>query len=202
MFEDFDDFSFDFSGENKDGKYFCDSILEFNMLTQIMPTEEVGISFNGEIKIDDTISVITDKQVKLENPEVATKTYKKVMEMRNLTEDERVNVSKFRLILKKVFDVYFKGQKYRRNLCIFWALIMCFDIAVENYFGALLMAAFITLYTSPIKFIKEVKKILGSKKRKKELSTELSELHIWGDVNSVDEDEGVRLYFKPKASNM
>ena len=61
--------------------------------------------------------------------------------MRELTEAERTNVNKFKLVLKKLFDVYFKGQKFRRNLCVFWAIILGFDIATENYFGALMMAA-------------------------------------------------------------
>ena len=122
--------------------------------------------------------------------------------MRELTEAERTNVNKFKLVLKKLFDVYFKGQKFRRNLCVFWTIILGFDIATENYFGALMMAAAITLYTSPIKFAKELKKIFGNKKRKKELSEELSKMNMLGHVGSVDEDEGVQLYFKPKAPNM
>ena len=193
---------FEFEGESEDGKFYCDSISEFQMLTKFIPLEEVGISFSGEIKIDEKTSVITDKQIKLETPEEAAKTYQKVMEMRDLTEAERTNVNKFRLVLKKIFDVYFRGQKFRRNLCIFWMIVLGLDIATENYFGALIMAAFITLYTSPIKFIKEMKKIIGSKKRKKELTEELSKSNVLGYVDSVLEDEGVQLYFKPKAPNM
>ena len=132
----------------------------------------------------------------------ATQALKKVMEMRDLTEAERTNVNKFRLVLKKIFDVYFRGQKFRRNLCIFWMIVLGLDIATENYFGALIMAAFITLYTSPIKFAKELKKIFGNKKRKKELSEELSKMNMLGLVDSVDEDEGDQLYFRPKAPNM
>lgn len=199
--EEFGGFGFEFEGESEDGKFYCDSIPEFQMLTKFIPLEEVGISFSGEIKIDEKTSVITDKQIKLENPEEAAKTYQKVMEMRDLTEAERTNVNKFKLVLKKVFDVYFRGQKFRRNLCIFWMIILGFDIATENYFGALIMAAFITLYTSPIKFIKEMKKIFG-KKRKEQLMDELSKMNLLGHVNSVDDDEGVQLYFKPKAPNM
>jgi hypothetical protein len=197
MFEEFDDYE----DECEDGKVYIDSIYEFQMLSKILPMEEVGISFNGEIKIDEKTSVITDKQIKLENPEVAAKTYQKVMEMRELTEVERANVNKFKLVLKKIFDVYFRGQKFRRNLCVFWTIILGFDIATENYFGALIMAAFITLYTSPIKFIKEVRKIF-SKKKREELSEELSKVNMLGYVNSVDDDEGIKLYFRPGSTNM
>ena len=106
MFEE--EFSgFDFETDRTDGIHFTDSVLEFDMLTKFIPLEEVGISFNGEIKIDDTMSVITDKQIKLDNPEEAKKTYLKVIEMRELTEAERINVSKAKLFMKKLFDVFF-----------------------------------------------------------------------------------------------
>lgn len=200
--EEFGGFGFEFEGESQDGKFYCDSVPEFQMLTKFLPLEEVGISFSGEIKVDEMTSVITDKQIKLENPEVAAKTYQKVMEMRDLTEAERTNVSKAKLVLKKLFEVFFKGQKWRRNLCIFYAVIVGFDIAVENYLGAILMTICILLYSSPIKFIKEMKKMFGNKKRKEELSEELSKLNVLGYVDSVPEDEGVQLYFKPKAPNM
>ena len=65
----------------------------------------------------------------------------------------------------------------------------------------IILAACITLYTSPIKFIKEVRKIF-SKKKREELSEELSKMNVLGYVNSVDEDEGIQLYFKPKVPNM
>ena len=199
--EEFGGFGFEFEGASEDGKFYTDSLTEFQMLTKFLPLEEVGISFSGEIKVDENTSVITDKQIKLDNPEVATKTYQKVMEMRELTEVERTNVSKAKLVLKKLLDVFFKGQKWRRNLCIFYAVIVGFDIAVENYLGALLMTTCILLYTSPVKFVKEVRKIF-SKKKREELSEELSKMNVLGYVNSVDEDEGIQLYFKPKAPNM
>lgn len=195
-------FGFEFEGESEDGKFYCDSVPEFQMLTKFLPLEEVGISFSGEIKVDEKTSVITDKQIKIDNPDAAIKTYQKVMEMRELTEVERTNVSKAKLVLKKLFEVFFKGQKWRRNLCIFYATLVAFDIAVENYFGALLMTACILLYTSPIKFAKELKKIFGNKKRKEELKEELSKLNMLGHYDSVPDDEGVQLYFKPKAPNM
>mgnify|MGYP003302005075 CR=1 FL=1 len=197
MFDKFDDFR----TECEDGKVYVNSIYEFQMLSKILPMEEVGISFNGEIKIDEKTSVITDKQIKLENPEIAVKTYQKVMEMRELTEVERANISKAKLVLKKLFDVFFKGQKFRRNLTIFWVVLLGFDVAVENYFGALMMTACILLYNSPIKFVKEVRKIYSNKKRKA-LEEELSNVNMLGYVNSVDDDKGVQLYFKPKAPNM
>jgi hypothetical protein len=195
MFEEFE-----FEDMSEDGKVYCESLAEFKMMTSVLPIDEVGISFNGEIKIDEKTSVITDKQIKLDNPEEAKKTYLKVMEMRELTEAERLNVSKAKLILKKLFDVFFKGQKFRRNLTIFWLVIVGLDIAAENYFGALTMTACILLYNSPIKFIKEIKKMYN-KKRRLELEKELTDMKMLGHVNLVDEDEGIRLYYKPKSSN-
>ena len=58
------------------------------------------------------------------------------------------------------------------------------------------------LYNKPIAFAKEIKKMIGSKKRKEILSEELSKANVLGYVNSVPDDEGVQLYFKPKAPNM
>ena len=77
---------------------------------------------------------------------------------------------------------------------------MGLDIAAENYFGALTMTACILLYNSPIKFIKEIKKMYN-KKRRLELEKELTDMKMLGHVNLVDEDEGIRLYYKTKSSN-
>lgn len=198
MFEE----EFDGFERENDDKYYCDSIPEFQMLTKFIPLEEVGISFSGEIKIDEKTSVITNKQIKLENPGVATKTYKKVMEMRELTEVERINVSKAKLFLKKLFTVFLEIKNGEFIIQFFVLLFLLFDLCVDNYFAAFVMAAAVASNTSPVEFIKEMKKIFGSKKRKQELSDELSKMNMLGHVNSVDEDEGVRLYIKPKVSSM
>ncbi len=202
MFEETSGFGFEFEGESEDGKFYCDSVPEFQMLTKFLPLEETGLSFSGEVLLDDNTSVITDKQVKMNSPEDSVKTYLKVMEMRDLSEAEIKHISKYKLFFNKLFNVYFRGQKWRRNFCVFWTIIMGLDIASENYFGALLMAACITMYTSPVKFAKEIKKMIGSKKRKEVLMEELSKANVLGYVNSVPDDEGVQLYFKPKAPNM
>ena len=67
---------------------------------------------------------------------------------------------------------------------------------------ALFYVAAIALYNKPIAFAKEIKKMISSKKRKEVLSEELSKANVLGYVNSVPDDEGVQLYFKPKAPNM
>ena len=168
------------------------------MLTRFIPLEEVGISFSGEVEVDGNTSVITDKQVNMGTPEKAVKTYLKVMEMRELTDVEREKASKGKLFLKKVFEVFFRGDKWRRNLCIFWVALASFHIACENYLSALLATACILLYCSPVKFLKEVKKMCTSKKRKEELSEELSEQHLLPYIDSVPA-EGIQLYFRPKS---
>ena len=200
MFEESNEYYFK-QEERNDDNHYTNSVIEFDLLTKFITLEEVGISFNGEIKIDEMTSVITDKQIKLDSPEEAKKTYLKVMEMRDLTEAERLNVSKAKLFMKKLFDVFFKGQKFRRNLTIFWLVILGFDVAIENYFGVLMMTACILLYNSPIKFIKEIRK-MSNKKREEELTEELIEMKMLGYVNSVDNDEGIKLYYKPKVTNI
>ena len=193
---------FEFEGESEDGKFYCDSVPEFQMLTRFLPLEEVGISFSGEIKVDDNTSVITDKQVKMENSDMAVKTYLKVMEMRDLSEDEIKHINKFRLFFKKLFEVFFRKEKSRVYFTSLWLALLSFEIAMDDYLMALFYVAAIALYNKPIAFAKEIKKMIGSKKRKEVLSEELSKANVLGYVNSVPDDEGVQLYFKPKAPNM
>lgn len=201
MQEDFE-FGFEFEGESEDGNFYVDDIFEFNTLTKMLPIEKVGLSFSGEIEVDENTSVITDKQVEFENPEKTIKTYQKVMEMRDLTEDEIKQVSKFRLFFKKLFDIFFRGQKFRIFFTSWWMLLTVFEVATDDYLMALLYVAAIALYTSPIKFAKEMKKMIGSKKRIEELRNELTDLNIMGLVNSIPDNEGIQLYFKPKVPNM
>ena len=193
---------FEFEGESEDGKFYCDSVPEFQMLTRFLPLEEVGISFSGEIKVDDNTSVITDKQVKMENSDMAVKTYLKVMEMRDLSEDEIKHINKFRLFFKKLFEVFFRKEKSRVYFTSLWLALLSFEIAMDDYLMALFYIAAIALYNKPIAFAKEIKKMIGNKKRKEILSEELSKSNVLGYVNSVPDDEGVQLYFKPKAPNM
>lgn len=193
---------FEFEGESEDGKFYCDSVPEFQMLTRFLPLEEVGISFSGEIKVDDNTSVITDKQVKMENSDMAVKTYLKVMEMRDLSEDEIKHINKFRLFFKKLFEVFFRKEKTRVYFTSLWLALLSFEIAMDDYLMALFYVAAIALYNKPIAFAKEIKKMIGSKKRKEILSEELFKANVLGYVNSVPDDEGVQLYFKPKAPNM
>ncbi len=200
--EEFGGFGFGFEGESEDGKFYCDSIHEFDMLTKMLPIDEVGLSFTGEIKIDDMTSVLTDKKIKFKDPEEAKKTYIKVMEMRELTEIERSKVSKVKLVLKKTLDVLFKGKKWLAYYCGLCVLMTTGHIIAENYLSALIWSGAFILNSSPIKYAKELNKLFGSKKQKEKLKEELIEANIYGYVNSVEEDEGVQFYFVPKAPNM
>ena len=58
------------------------------------------------------------------------------------------------------------------------------------------MAACITLYTSPIKFIKEVKKILTSEEKKDALRNELSKVNL-GGLEYMPKDS-IKLFVKDK----
>lgn len=188
----------EFEGASDDGNLYVDSIPEFNMLTRFIPLEEVGISFSGEVEVDGNTSVITDKQVNMGTPEKAVKTYLKVMEMRELTDVEREKASKGKLFLKKVFEVFFRGDKWRRNLCIVLAVLAGYNVSLENYFCTSFLVGCILSVSDPVKFLKEIKKMCTSKKRKEELSEELSEQHLLPYIDSVPA-EGIQLYFRPKS---
>ena len=197
-----EDVEFGFEEESENRNFYCDSVPEFEMLTMMLPIEETGLSFSGELDIDDNYSVITDKQVKMKSPDDSIKTYQKVMEIRDLSEAEILKMSKFKLFLKKLFEVFFRNRKCLVFLTMFWLGLMTFEISTDDYLTAFVYVCAIALYNSPIKFAKELKKIFGNKGRKEELKKELNEQKLMGLVYSIPEDEGIQLYFKPKAPNI
>lgn len=200
--EEFDGFGFEFEGESEDGKFYCSSLPEFKMLTKFLPIEETGLSFSGEVIVDDKTSVITDKQVKLQSPDETEKTYLKVMEMRDLSEAEIKQISKFKLFFNKLFEVFFKNQKFRVYFTSMWLALLAFEISTDDYLSSLIYIAAIALYNSPVKFAKEIKKMFCSRRKKEELKEELSEKNLMGLINSIPEDDGIQLYFKPKSHSM
>lgn len=46
-------------------------------------------------------------------------TYQKVMEVRELTQDEILKMNKWRLFLKKLFEVFFRNKKWRVYYTVF-----------------------------------------------------------------------------------
>lgn len=209
MFEDmFEDFIFGFNFEtgeddkDNDGKIYVRNTHEFLMLANMLPVEELGLSFCGEVEIGEGVSILTDKQIKMGSADEAIKTYQKVIEVRELTELEQEAANKFRLFFRKLFEVFFRNEKWRVFYTAFCSVMLGLDIATDNYFGIALMSACIMLYNSPVKFYKELKKMIGSKKRLEKLEEELSNMNVLGYVNSVDNDEEIQLYLKPNASNM
>ncbi len=193
---------FMFEGESEDGKFYTKDVKEFDFITSKLPIEETGISFSGEVEVGEGVSVITDKQVKMGNPEDSKKTYIKVIEYRELTEAERLHVSKVRLVLKKLFDVFFNKSKVNLYLSLFWGVIATLEVKMDDYFWALIYTSMIIFYNHPIKFAKELKKIVGNKKEVEKLEDELVQNSLLGYANSIPEDEGIQLYFKPKAPTM
>lgn len=183
-----------------DKNFYFNDVEMFRIGLFGIPVEETGICFSSEIDVYDNVSVITDKKVKMNSPEESINTYLKVLEIRDLSEDEIRNISKFRLFFKKLFEVFFRNQKFRVFLTSYWLLFLGFEIATDDYLTALIYIAGIALYTSPIKFAKEMKKMFSSGKRKNELKDELTNLNIMGLVNSIPDDDGIQLYFKPKGN--
>lgn len=190
MFEDSDEF--------QDERMYFDSVPEFKMLSCIVPTEEVGIRFSGEIAIDDSMSVITDKTIPLSDVEETVKTYQKVMEIRELTEDEILHINKWRLVFKKLFDVFFRGKKWRVFYTAFCSCALAIDIDTNNILGILLMTLCILCNTSPIKFAKELPKIFASSEKVEQLKAEIDNKEIVSTISSIPDDEGIQLYLKPK----
>lgn len=173
----------------------------FDSLTSKNQYEEVGISFEGEIKIDDYISVITNKNIKSKNPKEAKNTYLKVMEMRELTEEEMQEIGPAKKVLKAAFEVLCSGSK----LCVFYAVFLAttlgLDIYNGNFIQILIKTACLIWVLKPVKFLKEVRKILKSPERIEELREYLHGKGVSGYINSVDNDEDIKMYVKVRKDN-
>lgn len=157
---------------------------------------EAGLHFNGETKIDENMYVVTDKRVEIDGLMETKKTYLKVMEMRELTEEEMKYANKARHILSKMFEIMF----YNKKIMIAWTLFVCttlgIDIASGNFLGIALKSICLLLINRPIKFIKEVTNILNSDKKKEELTDYLRENHVLGYALSVDDNDDIKMYAK------
>lgn len=188
-----------FGVNDTDGeRVYLDSVKVFEQMTNMMPLEETGLYFHDEVEVGNGVSVITDERVSLGSPENTAKTYHKVVEVVELNELEMQEANKARLLLKKLFEVFFKGKKGLVIYTMFIGLCIGLDIATKDWFGLLLNISLIFLWDSPIKFAKEVKKIFTSSKKREELSEELKELGISSTLQNVSSKDSVQLYYKPR----
>lgn len=188
-----------FGVNDTDGeRVYLDSVKVFEQMTNMMPLEDTGLYFHDEVEVGDGVSVITDERVSLGSPENTAKTYHKVVEVVELNELEMQEANKARLLLKKLFEVFFKGKKGLVIYTMFIGLCIGLDIATKDWFGLLLNISLIFLWDSPIKFAKEVKKIFTSSKKREELSEELKELGISSTLQNVSSKDSVQLYYKPR----
>lgn len=180
--------------------YYADSIREFDFATKaFLGNVETGISVYDELDVGNGVSVITEKEIPFNSPEETKKNYIKVMEVRDMTEAEMDVANKFRLFFKKLFNVFFKGKKWVMAYSLFCATMIAFDIAVENYFGALIMFICIWVTTSPVKFMKSLKGLLTSKKKKEELRQEVLEMNL-GGLEYIPE-ESIKMFVRPSNTN-
>ena len=178
--------------------YYANSIKEFDFVLNAYAGQEVetGISVSDKVEIDDCISVLTEKEVLFDTPEETRKNYLKVIEVQELSESEVEELGKIRLILKKIFTVFFKDKKWNVAYGIFCTLLIGIDIALDNWFGAVVMLMCLWVSTSPVKFIKEVKKLLVSEEKKEQLKQELREVDL-GNLEFVSK-ESIQLFVKEK----
>ena len=191
-----------FDGVNTNEKHYVESIAEFIFLCSFLPNDEVGISFNGEVEIDDKVSVVTSKDIVLKDADTAVNTYQKVMEIRELTEAERLHISKWKIVIKKLFEVFFNKEKFRIYFTAFWSLCTITNLISDNYLSAMIYIAAIALYNKPIKFTKEILKMLNSSEKVEQLKKEIENTDVLSYINSTLEDEGIKLYIKAKPLNM
>ena len=184
--------------QNNENIVSTNSVLEYKTLASMFEYTETGLSITGEMNLGGCTTISTNKCISLPDEEKVVESYQKVVEMRELTTQELENVSKAKLILKKSFDVLFKGKKFNLYYFIFLAGLFGIDMAIENYLGASLMVLFSLFYISPIKFYKEVKNVLAREKRIEELQQYLIDNNLLSLYCSDHDDVEISLYLKPK----
>ena len=187
-----------FGVNDTDGKrVYVEEASFFERMTNMMPLEDTGLYFHDEIKVSEDVSVITDQRVSIGSPEETVRTYHKVVEMVELNEMEIEEMNKFRYFFKKMFEVFFKGSKGLVAYTTFLGLSVGLDIYTKDWLGLILNISLICMWNSPIKFYKEIKKMLVSEKKKEELKDELSQLGINSTLTNVSKD-AIRLYYEPR----
>lgn len=160
--------------------------------------EEVGISFDGETKISNDVSILTDKNIKIDTPAEAHKTYLKVMEVRDLTKEELDSACKIRKFFRLIFQTLFNGKMWQ----VFWGTFVGSGLLLNLYKGNILLALIdfvcLCVVLSPVKCFKEIVKFFTASSRLEKLSAYLKEQKVYGYVNSVDADQDIKLYVKFK----
>ena len=99
-----------------------------------------------------TISEVENREFE----EETVKTYHKVVEMVELNEYEIQEMNKVRLLLKKLFEVFFKGSKGLVAYTIFLGFCIGLDVYTKDLLGLILNISLVFLWNSPIKFYKEI----------------------------------------------
>lgn len=211
MFEDvkfFEKIIQDMFGDDAffDSEIICaDSVRYFKILVERFPSSEVGLKFCGEVEISNGVSVIIpDIFLKLENPEETVKTYQKVVEMRELDEYEKEEANKARLLLKKLFEVFFRNRKSNIACCLYYLTFFGINVflgvqgSVFNMMSSVIFLSLFAASTSPLKYFKEVKKILTLEARKEKLMEYFLENNMLNYVDLVSTDENIQLYLKQK----
>lgn len=146
-----------------DNVFFSDSDLYFEFIKSLYSLdkiEETGLRIQSEIKISEDMSITIDKMVKIDGLEDTHETYLKVVEMRDLTEDEIKHANKAREFLSKMFEILFRGQKSNAILTIALILTMGLYASVGNFIGCFGFIPSLFIISSPIAFTKEIYKII------------------------------------------
>lgn len=184
-------------GNNENKLYFNTDLTLAALLAKPDEILESGLSFDGEVKLNDNMSIITDKEVKVNGGLSDThKTYLKVMEMRELTEEEIKYANKVREFLAKMFEIMF----YNKKIMIAWTMVVATALGINisngDFLGIILKSVCVLVINRPIKFIKEVINMFKRDAKIEELTEFLREKHVLGLVDSVDDKDDIKMYAK------
>ncbi len=182
----------------KDKKYKILMLERFYKTASSILYDELGISFDGETKIDEQTSIETHKRVKFNSAQEAGETYVKVMEMKELENSLDKDVTKVRKVLKLAFTTLFDDSKWKLVSSTIFAVASTVNIFKGNFLGTLISLALMSLTMSPIKFLQELKKFLAIPEQIETLRSQLAGKNVLGWADSVGAKGDIKLYIKVK----
>lgn len=159
---------------------------------------ESGIEFNTTINFGDESFIENKKTIPLENKDETMATYKKVVDVYELNQEEINQVNKFKQFWKDIYNRLTKNGKYKLHL-----LFMLAELGATFYFANndhMFSAIFFgVLFGVDIADLNEVfKKYIHYEKKKEEKTADLRDMGIYNDTIVMDSPNDVSMYIKVK----
>ena len=159
--------------------------------------EEHGLWIKDEIQLSKDTSVIIDRRIKVETEENALNGYQKVVEMRELLENEKNNIENILNSIDNFLKTLFPniGSSFLFGLFIIYGFG---QVKSDNYLLGFLLFLGSLLPLNLKGTLKLIKKRLQKEKMKQKLEEELSKLGLLSLVYDASNNNKFGLYLKPE----